>query len=400
MLQGPEQVMGVPKIPQSQMELRPIWVDTRVAQELGLQDHQIIQATVVLQDKSVRLWLKDFSFEIPYTWNVKPGDMPFVSVRAMPGAWSIQLQSNPLGPTAPNVPQAQTNALGAAGAALVHGANVPTLGLNGASVAASAQALINSPQLLGSRLLMLQQQPSGFEMGSQLMRPDLLSQMSAQLGVGAWFENFRKLTLSMSQVSGLALKKAVLSQAQSSENSLLKGMDASDSPKAMLHKLMDALNQLGHNSHTDQKLMVQRSIDEIESAQLRAVQDFARGELSLRVVIPFSDADPVDLHFRKPPREEGQPDTPLSVDIHSKSRLLGEVWLQTIITQTTQVDLRMWALRPEVAQLAHDNASELTYELDASGLKLKTFEIFNAQRPLEESDLITSAHGRVVDAKV
>jgi hypothetical protein len=31
---------------------------------------------------------------------------------------------------------------------------------------------------------------------------------------------------------------------------------------------------------------------------------------------------------------------------------------------------------------------------------LKTFEIFNAQRPLEESDLITSAHGRVVDAKV
>ena len=247
---------------------------------------------------------------------------------------------------------------------------------------------------------MLQQQPSGFEMGSQLMRPDLLSQMSVQLGVGAWFENFRKLTLSMSQVSGLALKKAVLSQAQSSENSLLKGMDASDSPKAMLHKLMDALNQLGHNSHTDQKLMVQRSIDEIESAQLRAVQDFARGELSLRVVIPFSDADPVDLHFRKPPREEGQPDTPLSLDIHSKSRLLGEVWLQTIITQTTQVDLRMWALRPEVAQLAHDNASELTYELDASGLKLKTFEIFNAQRPLEESDLITSAHGRVVDAKV
>jgi hypothetical protein len=60
----------------------------------------------------------------------------------------------------------------------------------------------------------------------------------------------------------------------------------------------------------------------------------------------------------------------------------------------------MWALRPEVAQLAHDNASELIYELDASGLKLKTFEIFNAQRPLEESDLISSPQGRVVDAKV
>jgi len=326
--------------------------------------------------------------------------MPFVSVRAMPGAWSFQLQSNPTNPTAPTQPQTPQNAFGVNGSSLVNATNVSGLGLNGAAVASSAQALINSPQLLGSRLLMLQQQPSGFEMGAQLMRPDLLSQMSVQLGLGSWFENFRKLSLSMSQLSGLALKKAVLSQAQSSENSLLKGLDPGDSPKVMLHKLMDALNQLGHNSHTDQKLLVQRSIDEIESAQLRTVQDYARGELSLRVVIPFNDADPVDLHFRKPPKEDGQPDTPLSVDIHSKSRLLGEVWLQTTITQSTQVDLRMWALRPDVAQLAHDNASELIYELDASGLQLKSFEIFNTQRPLEESELLTSPHGRVVDAKV
>lgn len=381
------------------MELRPIWVDTRVAQELGLQDHQIIQATVVLQDKSVRLWLKDFSFEIPYTWNVKPGDMPFVSVRAMPGAWNIQLQANPLVPAAaPSVPS-PPNALGVNASNSLHGAAVSDLTPVPVNVGGPAPTPREATPLLGSRLLMLQQQPSGFDVGSQFMRPDLLSQMSSQLGLGSWFENFKKLTLSMSQVSGLALKKAVLSQAQSTENTLLKDLDASDSPKAMLHKLMDSLNQLGHNTHSDQKLMVQRSIDEIESAQLRAVQDFTRGELSLRVMIPFNDADPVDLHFRKPPKEEGQAESPLSVDIHSKSRLLGEVWLQTVITQTNLVDLRMWALRPEVAQLAHDNANELIYELDASGLKLKTFEIFNAQRPFDDSDFSSEPHGRVVDAK-
>jgi hypothetical protein len=370
-------------------------VDTRVAQDLGLQDHQIIQATVVLQDRSVRLWLKDFSFEIPYTWNVKPGDMPFVSVRAMPGAWSIQLQSNPALSNATTAP----TTTGAAASTSVHGASVLGQSFNG-NTNLLPPSLTPSPQLLGSRLLMLQQQPSGFEMGAQLMRPDLLQQMSAQLGLGNWFENFKKLSLSMSQLSGLALKKAVLSQAQSSENALLKGADASESPKAMLHKLMDNLNQMGHNTHSEQKLMVQRSIDEIESAQLRAVQDLARGELSLRVVIPFNDADPVDLHFRKPPKEEGQPESPLSVDIHSKSRLLGEVWLQTVISQTTQVDLRMWALRPEVAQLAHDNANELSYELDSSGLKLRSFEIFNAQRPSDESEGFITPRGGVVDAKV
>jgi hypothetical protein len=257
----------------------------------------------------------------------------------------------------------------------------------------------NGNAQLGSRLLMLLQQPFGLQASAQLMRTDQLAQMCSQLGLDVWFDAFRKMSLSMSQVSSLGLKKLVLSQAQSLERQLLKGEEVAASPKAMLHKLMDALNQPGRNAHADQKQLVQRSIDELEAAQVKAMQDYSRGELALRVVVPFLDADPVELYFRKPPKQDGQPDSALSVDIHSKSRILGEVWLQTIIRQSTQVELRMWALRAEVAQLAHDNALELGYELDASGLQLKSFEIFNAPRQIDDDAASPNPRGAVVDAK-
>jgi len=73
------------------MESKPIWVENSVAQQLGLTDHQIIQATVSLNAGSVRLWLKNFSFEIPNTWSLKSGDMPFVRATQNAQGWNVQL---------------------------------------------------------------------------------------------------------------------------------------------------------------------------------------------------------------------------------------------------------------------------------------------------------------------
>jgi hypothetical protein len=147
------------------------------------------------------------------------------------------------------------------------------------------------------------------------------------------------------------------------------------------------------------KSQIKRAMEEMESAQAQCAQDWSRGALSLKVVIPFIDADPVDLHFRKPARQSGESDTPLSVDIHSKSRLLGEVWLNTTITQGRQVDLVMWAARAEVADLAKLNAKELGFELQDSGLKLSSFQIFNVPKPQELLLETLPKLGSVVDAK-
>jgi hypothetical protein len=125
-----------------------------------------------------------------------------------------------------------------------------------------------------------------------------------------------------------------------------------------------------------------------------------RGELAFHAVIPFWDADPVDLYFKKSKSgKEDDAEHQLSVDIHSKSRVLGEIWLNTSIKQSTQVDLVMWAVRPEVAELARTNASELGYELGVSGLTLNSFQIFNATKPSEEQ--VPRPHaGSVLDTRV
>ena len=78
------------------MDNRPIWVESPVAQSLGLTDQEIVQATVTLERGSVRLWLKNFSFDIPTTWGLKPGDRPFVSVFQSALGYGLHLQNSNL----------------------------------------------------------------------------------------------------------------------------------------------------------------------------------------------------------------------------------------------------------------------------------------------------------------
>ena len=391
MLQGPDLVLGVPRVPLVQMESKPIWVENRVAQQLGLTDNQIVQATVSLNAGSVRLWLKDFSFEIPNTWGVKPGDMPFVRATQNAQGWNVQLTGKS---ALLNADAAQTKSATLSSAALVtpqkFNAQLGLMGLPGS---------VQGEQNLGSKLGMLLQQQVDFSQSAMLLRPDQLSLIANNPALAQWLSVFKKMSLSMSHVSTQSLKKMVLSQAVSSEHLLASSEEIEDSPRTLLHKLLQAMDSSESEDKSNAKTQINRALEEMESAQAQCAQDWTRGALSLKVVIPFVDADPVDLHFKKPPRQQGEADTPLSVDIHSKSRLLGEVWLNTTITQGRQVDLMMWAVKSEVAALAKMNAKELGFELADSGLKLSSFQIFNVPRPQEMLLETLPKLGTVVDAK-
>ena len=71
---GPDIVSASSRVPVVQMDARPLWVQTPVAQQLGLRDGQIIQAVAEVRDQRVRLWLKDFFFELPNGWVLKDGE--------------------------------------------------------------------------------------------------------------------------------------------------------------------------------------------------------------------------------------------------------------------------------------------------------------------------------------
>jgi hypothetical protein len=195
------------------------------------------------------------------------------------------------------------------------------------------------------------------------------------------------------------LRKALTPYFKSMESQLSQRGKVEDEPRSLIRQLLASLgeedtgasvNGLSEDLH--------KALNEIEAAQVQSALDLHRGELNLRLLLPFTDADPVELHFQRPQRQPGEENPPLSVDIHSQSRLLGEVWLHTLIKAGQQVELTMWAVREDVAQQARSHATELVLELGAAGLELQQFQIYNSPRPGSDQTRSAPERGLVVDA--
>ena len=375
---GPDVVSAASRIGLVQAENRSVWVQTPVAQQLGLRDGQIVQATVEVRDQRVRLYLKDFFFELPNGWVLKDGDKPFLRVSHNAGSWGFLIQAHPNGqaPAATAIPVNQL------------------FGLNPGSVLTTEAA---QPEPQSNRLGMLLIHPPGFATFSKLLSDVAQGSLSTQAESGPLLQRLLQQRNSMAQMNPSMLRKAVMGQARSIENILLQGQAAADDPKTLLKTLLGLLSEEGNNK--DVLRQVEDASTEFEAAQAQSAQKMQQGELSLHVILPFIDADPVDLHFQRPPRKKGQEEQPLSVDIHSRSRVLGEVWLNTQISKGNDVDLVMWALRGEVAHLAKERSGELGLELGSSGLQLQSFQVFNAPRPLARVGESSGTRGSVIDLR-
>lgn len=378
---GPDVVSAASRIGPVQAENRTVWVQTPVAQQLGLRDGQIVQATAEVRDQRVRLWLKDFFFDLPNGWVLKDGDKPFLRVSHNPGGWGFLIQAYPNG-QAPPATATPVNQL---------------FGLRAAAPSPLIPPDEAMPEQLPNRLGMLLMHPPGFATFSKLLSDVTQGSLSTQAEIGPWLQRLLQQRNSMAQINPSMLRKAVMGQARSIENILLQGQEGADDPKTLLKTLLSLLSEEGNNKGVLRQ--VEDAATEFEAAQVQSAQKMQQGELSLHVILPFVDADPVDLHFQRPPRKKGQEEPPLSVDIHSRSRVLGEVWLNTQISKGSDVDLVMWALRGEVAHLAKERSGELGLELGSAGLQLQSFQIFNAPRPLARVSESSGTRGSVIDLR-
>jgi hypothetical protein len=376
---GSELVSAASRIGPVQAENRSVWVQTPVAQQLGLRDGQIVQATVEVRDQRVRLWLKDFFFELPNGWVLKDGDKPFLRVSHNAGSWGFLIQAYPNG-QAPVGTATPVNQL---------------FGLHTTPPLSAEMAAQPEPQ--SNRLGMLLMHPPGFATFSKLLNDVGQGSLDGQTEIGPWLQRLLQQRNSLAQMNPSMLRKAVMGQARSIENILLKGQVGADDPKTLLKTLLGLLSEEGNNK--DMIRQVEDASTEFEAAQAQSAQKMQQGELSLHVILPFIDADPVDLHFQRPPRKKDQEEPPLSVDIHSRSRVLGELWLNTQISKGNDVDLVMWALRGEVAHLAKERSGELGLELGSAGLQLQSFQIFNAPRPLVRVGESSGTRGSVIDLR-
>jgi len=374
---GPDIVSASARVSPVQQEMRNLWVQTPVAQQLGLRDGQIVQAVAEVRDQRVRLWLKDFSFELPNGWVLKDGDKPFLRVSNTNGGWGFLIQAYANGQTS-----AATTATAGFGMNHPGGLNSP------------GQAAMNTS------LGMLLTQPGGFESFSRLLNNLSMNSWGTQSDMADLVRRLLQQRSSMAQINPMSLKRVVSSQARSLENLLSQGLPGEDDPKSLIRLILGQLEQEtieGVNKEDRREL--ETAARELESAQAQSAQKWMNGELSLHVVLPFVDHEPVDLHFQKPARKPNQEEPPLTVDIHSRSRMLGEIWLNTTISQGTGVDLLMWALRGDVADMARQRANELGLELGAAGLNLQSFQIFNAPRPLVRAGEASGTRGSVIDTQ-
>ena len=358
---GPEGVHAITRAAPVHMDMRIAYVEASVARQLGLHDGQVVQATATVVNNQLKLALNEHIFNLPLQPYIKEGDMVQLRAQLLPaGKWALQL---------------------------LHTGNF-----------AGPEAL---PTGMPTRLNTLLFQPPGFANLLALLRPGVLEGLVPPVqDAGELKKRIQGQRLNMGSLQPQALKRFILGHTKTSEASLADGEPVVDSTKVLLRLLMAERERVEDQDSVDTQDSLKHALDELEAAQVQSSQTVNKGDLHFGLVIPFRDADPVELHFEQKGNKPGQHKNPLVVNMHTDSRVLGEVWLKTSISHNAQVDLTMWALRKDVADLAKFNATDLTDELEGAGLHMGSFQVYNAPRPDGVEDHPPPEHGSLIDTRV
>ncbi|MEY4662231.1 MAG: hypothetical protein RLZZ239_704 [Pseudomonadota bacterium] len=329
------------------------------AAELNLRNGQIIEAAVRLRDGQAFLHLKGQNLELPA--NTAWRDAHNLMVRAQQnagGAWALQLLP-------PN-----------------------TLPAPVSSGISRLAALLFRPPAQGEL--------------AQLFKPGTLEVLAQQLNRPDLAQQWRAMQLSMATISPQVLSQAVAAN-MGAEVWLARGLPPPpDDPRQLLRRLIQAMKQADTNGSLDEIELdtplsrLVSGLDSLESHRIQAAQAQAQSEVLLHLTLPFADAEPAELVFRRPPRQPGQ-DMPWTVNVHASSQDLGPVWLRTQLFQKEQVEMTMWAVQQDVVTQAKAKAPELSALLSDAGLNMRSFQVFQGQRPALPSDWVPSGRGMVVD---
>ena len=161
-----------------------------------------------------------------------------------------------------------------------------------------------------------------------------------------------------------------------------------------LKKVLRGLLRAIHNCSQISK-NIEQAVLEIEGRQVESLSNQNSREVSFQFSLPFSDADPVQVGLYREQDVEDSTNYRWIINLHTKSDVLGEIWLKTSLLSQSNVEMIMWAPQAEVAEGARLVTSELEYELKNFGLILDKFTVLNAARPVSEN--APGGAGNVVD---
>ena len=350
------------------LEGRLALADAPSAQELGLQEGQVVRANVQAREGGLQMSLGGRFFDLPRDlppgWRLAAGDQLLFKVQVQHDG-SIVLR-----PAAAPPPQPLSSA------------------------APSSAAWPGRTQQLELR-------PPDMGLLSQLLRPGVLEGLAQQVAstspqLAMVVDQWLRQRMSMAQLTPEKLKQLFSRSGWMNEAlTLQKRSPEGPDLKSTLRQLLGALEK----QDADGVHLVKNAIDDIESRQLAAAETLGAREWAFSIMLPFRDAEPVALRFskaRRPPDEEA---APFVIQLHTRNQDLGEVWLQTCISHQTDVDMVMWAVREDIALRAQKQATQLSEELESAGLRMTRLQVIHGVAPKDLASWVPPEAGSMVDVR-
>ena len=332
-----------------------IQLTQQAAKDLGLKDGQIVQGVIAARGDLLKLLINNKELEWPGSSRFKLGDK-----------LEFRVDSSIFGRSL-----------------------VPLRGL--ATTPGNTPPAIPSPALL--QLMHRPDQPSVL---AGLFKSGGLEALVAQLGGSEQLRASLMLSmakLSMEKLSPMLVKRSLRNSGLFGEQLLASGVVRQGPDIKQL--LRSLLRNVPLQSAIGAEL--KGAIDEVESKQLESLQAQQSREQSYSFVLPFMDANAVEIELYREASNSAAEDQEWIINLHTESPSLGELWLKTTLQSAASIQMVMWAPRVDVADRAREAASELQYELQRFGLTLEKLDVLNARRPSASEGLSGSGSGQMVD---
>ncbi len=362
---GPDEATRFGRLNPIYLEGKSLQIEAQVARALGLRDGQIVHANVELRGETLKMLINGQLFDLPPGLRFRPGEEIWLRAQAKAHGWLLR----------PVEPQEETTEQ---------------------SESVFSVSTSPTPTINNSRLLALSLRPPQTPVLMSLFQPAQFEALFRTMSSPEMAAIFQRMRLSMGTLNANDIEKAVQNSGFWLEALLAQGktIPLSDN-KALLRKMLRALSEADVQS----KGKIEKALDDVEAAQVESLAAQTRGEISFSMVLPFIDANPVEIHFFRGARRPGEEKPPFTVNIHTNNDHLGEIWLKTSISRLAHVDMMMWAVREDVVNLARRHTEALSKRLRDAGLTMDSLRIFHSARPsLPES--WSAPSGAMLDVSV
>lgn len=351
---GPEQLnIAARPIAPPPMAFTNLYVSEKAAKHIGLKENQIVRGVIIHKDGLLKVVINNLELDLKQPKGLKVGDQLDFRVEAgIDGRLLKPITLLPFQAGAHSIPEGG----------------------------------------MASRLLSLLYRPKQSLSQVQLFKSENLKAMLDQSKSGLGTPIPAEFIAKMSHISPETIRSALLNSGLFNEYLLATKQPARQDLKQILRALSS-----DKNIAATTKLAIDSATDEIESRQLNGLQAQHNQEASYHFLLPFVDANPVEVHFERRAHAVDGAKADWVINLHTESEVIGALWLKTTVRPDSKIEMTAWAERSNVAEQVRRGESELKNNLSHFNLQLTKLNVLNMTRPVISPEF--SGPGQVLDVR-